>query len=92
MSRPSTARMTALHIQLYRELNEKAEAKARIAPRRRFRDLAPLVWAALMTIAMLAPVALAAIGFFDWRPGDQAVSTIDYRLAPHLTSLERVKP
>ena len=31
-------------------------------------------------------------GFFDRRPVDRAVSTIDYSAAPHLTPIERIKP
>lgn len=47
-----------------------------------------------LSLLMLAAAVLIAIGaavkggFFAWRPGDQAVSTIDYRFAPHLQPLK----
>jgi hypothetical protein len=46
-----------------------------------------LLW--LLLIVLYAAMLLAIkLGAFDWRPGDRAFSTIDYRLAPHLQPLK----
>lgn len=50
---------------------------------------APLVMIAASLLVALG-VAIKA-GFFDWRPGDQAVSTIDYSAAPHLQPLKGIQ-
>ena len=59
--------------------------------RARCKDLLVELYLFGAIVALVASLVFAIkAGAFDWRPGDQAVSTIDYRLAPHLEPLKGV--
>lgn len=87
--RVARKRVRFLNAQPALMLVKRAEAEAAAPP-------APWISThALVAIGVAIVIGLGLMvraGFFDWRPTDRAVSTIDHRLAPHLKPMERTKP